>query len=364
MQALSNPLTFDGSQFYPGMFTNEKKQEFYKLGAFRGAVEDAVFILRKGGIDAYITTFDTPTDNSADAVVLITDRIGTPVVMMRRLYKDTRKTSNAAHIELLCRHAEMKDRGSAHSVISVKPQYISKILKKHVYTIRNNLNEDNSKVMVLPFGEVASHAEAKHNNPSRKVTLDFRTLDIALMLRLIDGTETQQTLTPAMSQRVDVVRSTVNNILNDINKVRDTVNSFYSQPKWVVMYHGSVAYGSPYVTVAAVRVKCDKRGCLNSETPVTTIGAYDFQFEYLLPQQVYLSMEDFYAKVGEVPATDVKLSIKTHIIRHDTSNLFDEEVGIPCGYGMDFDSGTFMARGNRSNGGLIYCFVSDCNVGE
>lgn len=370
MQSLTNPLVFDGGMFYPGMFNDASKAKFHSIQPFCGAVCDAIYVLRKAHVDATLTQFTVIVDDDMpEAVGVITTRTGQPIVTIRQRYKEVKGGKNRhnmaevlPHIELTCYHVDLKDRGNANHIISTKPSYISKALKKKVLAIKNHVEEFERTHGSGQAGFVVPHyAENKMDNPSRKSSLSVSTLDLTALIDIAEGKRTYTSESPIIQSRLDKVKETVRRIGKDLVAVQKIIDEFFSVPKWVVCYHGGSERAEPYVTVGVAKIGAYKQGSREHTKPFIKNDRHNFEFDWLLPRQVYRNMEEFYTLIGEDAATDLRLAIKTEVIRQNNDS-FDPNIGIPDMRGeTDLDSGTSHSRYGNHNV-IITEFMCDCSV--
>jgi hypothetical protein len=371
MQTINNPLVFDGGMFYPGMFDDASKAKFHSIQPFCGAVCDAIHILRKANIDATLTQFTVLVDDEMpDVVGVITTREGHPVVTLRQRYKEVKGGKNRhnmaevlPHIELSCFHVDLKDRGNANHIISTKTSYISKALKKKVFGIKNSVEQSKkAHVMGQAAFVVPHYADNKMDNPSRKNSLSVNTIDLTFLVDMMEGKRTYASETPVVQIRIDRIKDAVRKIGSDLMGVQTLIDSYFSMPKWIVSYHNGSERSDPYVTVGVGKIDCTRKGAKNHTKEFITNEKHDYEIEWLLPRQVYRSVEDFYALIGEEYATDLSLAIKTENIRQNSDVPFDPKIGIPSMRGeTDLDTGVGYSRYGFLNV-MIQEFICDCSV--
>ena len=361
MQTLDNPLKFDTGIFYPGAWDIPKQtHEFQHYPLLRVAAPDAIHVLRKTGMDVYLADF-------SNGAVSVVTREGVQVLVLRETTREVPHRGTTKAIELICRLVEFKDRGDQHVVSSVTVPYVIKALKKRAHAIRASVTAISTPT---PVSEVLTivkdYAEHEKNNPSQRTQANIPLSDLTLLIHLVDGKRKQEELTPTMQHRVDVVRNTVQGVIDDHNGVRELVNNFFAVPKWVVQYHAPMLPNMEgYYTIGAFKVECYKRGSRPDPLPnAVTISNYDYDIQWILPLQVYSSVDSFYSMANADAANDLSLAIKTDVIRHkDVQGFFREDMGIPSyGTKVDFDTGTAYNRYSRSNSGLINSYMCDCNA--
>lgn len=368
MQTLNNPLKFDEGIFYPGAWEMPKQtNEFCRCSLLSVAAADAIYVLRKAGMDVYLADFNIADNTNVDASVSVVTRDGVHILILREKYRDVPNKGSTKTIELICRFVDLKERGDRNCVSSVTVPYVIKILKKNAHDIRKSLDSYGlatsiSDVLTI----VKDYAEHEKNNPSQRTQATLPLTDLTMLVYLVDGKLKQEELTPTMQNRITAARTTVQGVLNDHNGVRDLVNNFFSLPKWVVQYHAPMTFGlNGYYTIGALKVDCYKRGSRPDPSPnAVSISNYDYDIQWILPMQVYSSIDSFYELIGADAANDLSLAIKTDVIRHkDIQGFYNEQIGVPSyGTKVDFDTGTAYNRYTRAKSGLITAFMCDCNA--